>query len=239
MTRVFLAPTRQPTMQLPHSVQPVRAGPAPPKNGSATSDTGLLPLLPGLRVGPAEEDPDRRLAEGVPDAHLVGDGPHDLLDRALARVVDDAEHPRGLVVVRRQLAGPVGDRPATAGRRRTPSAARRACWRSSASRRRPRPRPAARRRAAGGSAARRSSRAAAPRSSAARPTTSWRTHRPRTDDRTRKPLRHNPFRPVVARPPSRRNRSRRRRHRRRTRPVGQAPAVVTAARALHRLERRR
>ena len=27
MTSVFLAPTRQPTMQLPHSVQPVRAGP--------------------------------------------------------------------------------------------------------------------------------------------------------------------------------------------------------------------
>lgn len=36
MTRVFFAPTRQPVMQPPHSVQPVRSGPAPPKNGSGT-----------------------------------------------------------------------------------------------------------------------------------------------------------------------------------------------------------
>lgn len=39
--RVFFAPTRQPTMQFPHSVHPVRAGPSPPKNGSSSVSPGL------------------------------------------------------------------------------------------------------------------------------------------------------------------------------------------------------
>ena len=36
MTSVFFAPCRQPVMHSPHWMQPVRSGPAPPKNGSAT-----------------------------------------------------------------------------------------------------------------------------------------------------------------------------------------------------------
>jgi hypothetical protein len=36
----FFAPYRHPIMQSPHSTQPVRSGPAPPKNGSGT-------VLPG------------------------------------------------------------------------------------------------------------------------------------------------------------------------------------------------
>ncbi len=40
---VFLALCRQPVMQLPHSWQPVRAGPLPPKNGSGTVSPGPSP----------------------------------------------------------------------------------------------------------------------------------------------------------------------------------------------------
>ena len=38
---VFFAPTRQPVMQLPHSVHPVRPGPSPSKNGSGTRTPGV------------------------------------------------------------------------------------------------------------------------------------------------------------------------------------------------------
>ena len=46
MTRVFFAPTRQPVMHAPHSVQPVRSGPAPPKNGSGTVRPGWSKYTP-------------------------------------------------------------------------------------------------------------------------------------------------------------------------------------------------
>ncbi len=56
MTSVFFAPTRQPVMQLPHSVHPVRSGPTPPKNGSATRDPGSPKKTPtgvDVNVSPA------------------------------------------------------------------------------------------------------------------------------------------------------------------------------------------
>jgi hypothetical protein len=45
-TSVFFAPTGQPTMQRPHAMQPVRSGPAPPKNGSATVSPGVPKYTP-------------------------------------------------------------------------------------------------------------------------------------------------------------------------------------------------
>ena len=78
--------------------------PGAPEEGVGHANPGLaLPVA-------SEEHPDRRLAEGVPHPEVVGDLAHDLLDRALARVDDHAEHPGRLVVVRRQLRLPVGDR---------------------------------------------------------------------------------------------------------------------------------
>ena len=47
--------------------------------------------------------------EGVPNAHIVGDRLHDEVASRHERVVDDSEHPRSLVVVRRKLLAPVGD----------------------------------------------------------------------------------------------------------------------------------
>jgi hypothetical protein len=41
LTSVFLALCGQPTMQRPHSTQPVRAGPSPPKYGSGTVSPGV------------------------------------------------------------------------------------------------------------------------------------------------------------------------------------------------------
>ena len=93
MTRVFLAPCRQPDMQLPHSVQPVRRGP------------GAAEVRVRRRVTPgcAEEDADRGHAEGVADAQVLGRAPHEVLDEAIAGLGVDAEHPLGRVVVRREL----------------------------------------------------------------------------------------------------------------------------------------
>ena len=58
--------------------------------------------------------------------------------------VDDAEHPLGLVEVRRQLGLPVGDVSPGGVRGRRRRAARTACWRRPANRRRPRRRPGSR-----------------------------------------------------------------------------------------------
>ncbi|SKY47614.1 Uncharacterised protein [Mycobacteroides abscessus subsp. abscessus] len=44
---MFFAPTRQPVMHAPHSVQAVRSGPAPPKYGSGTVSPGT-PARPVL-----------------------------------------------------------------------------------------------------------------------------------------------------------------------------------------------
>jgi hypothetical protein len=40
---VFFAPYRQPVMHAPHCTQPVRDGPAPPKNGSSLTTPGPSP----------------------------------------------------------------------------------------------------------------------------------------------------------------------------------------------------
>ena len=57
----------------------------------------------------AKIDGDRSEPEGVPNAHIVGDRLHDEVASRHERVVDDSEHPRSLVVVRRKLLAPVGD----------------------------------------------------------------------------------------------------------------------------------
>jgi len=56
-----------------------------------------------------EVDTDGSHLEGVADSHLVGNGLHDLVAGRHGRISDDTEHARSLVVVRRQLSGPIGD----------------------------------------------------------------------------------------------------------------------------------
>ena len=46
-----MAPWRQPVMHSPHSRQPVRAGPAPPKNGSGDVTPGPSPKYTPTCVG--------------------------------------------------------------------------------------------------------------------------------------------------------------------------------------------
>ena len=93
-----MAPWRQPVMHSPHSVQPLRAGPAPPKYGSATSTPGSPKYTP-TGVG-------TNVSAG---AHFFGDGPHHLIGRGHGRVRNDAEHALCLVVERCQFGTPVGD----------------------------------------------------------------------------------------------------------------------------------
>ena len=57
----------------------------------------------------AEEDPDRRHPEGVPDSHLVRHSLHHFVGGCHGGVLHHAEHPGGLVVVGSQFLGPVGD----------------------------------------------------------------------------------------------------------------------------------
>ena len=102
MTRVFLALCRQPVMHSPQFRQAFRSGPTPPKNGSAKP-------LSRLGGGTTEEHPDRGRVEGVADAHVDRDLLHRLVGGGAHGVLDDAEHPLGLVVVRRELGLPVGD----------------------------------------------------------------------------------------------------------------------------------
>ena len=89
-------------MQLPHcdAGVAVRAGAA---------EVRVRDELALLVLRAAEEDPDRGRVERVLDAELLGDLQHDVVGRRVQRVLDDAEHPLRLVVVRRQLAAPVGD----------------------------------------------------------------------------------------------------------------------------------
>ena len=84
-------------------MQPVRAGPAPPKYGSGT-------VLPGVFCpsGP-KNTPTGVGYERVADAHLVGDLLDDAIGVGERRVLDDAEHPLRLLVVRHQFGAPVGD----------------------------------------------------------------------------------------------------------------------------------
>ncbi len=57
----------------------------------------------------SEEHPDRGGHEGVATAHLVGDFLDDAVGVGERRVGDHAQHPLRLLVVRHQLAAPVGD----------------------------------------------------------------------------------------------------------------------------------
>ena len=108
MTSVFLAPCGQPTMQRPHSWQPVRSGPSPPKKGSGT-------VLPGV----AEVDADGGLLVGVADAELLAELAQQLVGGVVVRVLHDAEHPLRLGVVGRERCSPSPPGRPTAGPRRT------------------------------------------------------------------------------------------------------------------------
>ena len=103
LTSVFLALCRQPVMHSPTSLQPARRGPTPPKNGSSTSTPGSFPLA-------SEEHSDRRHGEGLSNAHLLGDLAVHLVGHRERRVDHHSEHALGLVVKRRQLGPPIGDR---------------------------------------------------------------------------------------------------------------------------------
>ena len=77
--------------------------------GAARPDPAEIRIV-GLDSRRAEVDGEWGLVVGLPSADVV----RDLLDRPVdvrghVRVADDAEHPRGLVEVRRQLVGPIGD----------------------------------------------------------------------------------------------------------------------------------
>ena len=87
----------------------VAAGHARGALGPGAPEVGVGDVVALLVLRPAEEDPDRRRVEGVAHPEVGGDLLHDVVGRGAQRVLDHAEHPLGLVVVRRQLALPVGD----------------------------------------------------------------------------------------------------------------------------------
>ena len=77
--------------------------------GAPRSDPAEIRIL-SLDARRAEVDAEWGLVVGLPSADVVRDlldGPVDV--RGHVRVADDAEHPRRLVEVRRQLVGPIGD----------------------------------------------------------------------------------------------------------------------------------
>ena len=77
--------------------------------GAPRSDPAEVRIV-GLDARAAEVDADRGLVERLPSPHLDRDLLHDAIDvGGHVRVANDAEHPRRLVEVRRQLVGPVGD----------------------------------------------------------------------------------------------------------------------------------
>ncbi len=77
-------------------MQPVRLGPSPSKKGSGTSTPGLV-----------EEDADLGVGEGLADADLLAVFLQQLVGRAYALVLDDAEHSLGGVVVGSEVGLPV------------------------------------------------------------------------------------------------------------------------------------
>ena len=89
-----------------HALAAVAAGVAV---GASTAEERVGHLLVRVSPGAAEEHAHRRGVEGVAHAHVGGDLLHDVVGRGADGVLDDAEHPLGLVVVRRQLVAPVGD----------------------------------------------------------------------------------------------------------------------------------
>ena len=78
--------------------------------GADATEVGIRDGLAGclLTVG-TEEHPDRCRGVGVTDTHLVSDLLHDPVGIGEGRILDHAEHPLGLVVVRHQFRTPVGD----------------------------------------------------------------------------------------------------------------------------------
>ena len=90
-------------MQDPHSRQPVRAGPAPPKYGSGTVSPGVL-----VPSGP-KNTPTGVGTNVSPHTHVVGDLLDDAVGVGEGRVLHHAQHPLRLLVVRHQLGAPVGD----------------------------------------------------------------------------------------------------------------------------------
>ena len=77
-------------------MQPVRAGPSPPKKGSGTSAPGL-----------SKKTPTRVLVKVSPTPISSPYSLQQLVGRADALVLDDAEHPLGGLVVGRELGLPV------------------------------------------------------------------------------------------------------------------------------------
>ena len=74
--------------------------------GSCAAEVRVVDLLAGLV---AEEHTDRGLDEGVSDAHVLGNGLHDLVGGCHVRVANDSEHASRLVVERCGFTAPVGD----------------------------------------------------------------------------------------------------------------------------------
>ncbi len=76
---------------------------------SDPAEEGVGHLLAARGLGLTEEDADRCRVEGVAHPELVGDLLHHVVRRRAQWVLDHAQHPLRLVVVRRQLGLPVGD----------------------------------------------------------------------------------------------------------------------------------
>ena len=83
-------------MQLPQRMQPVRLR-------ALAAEEGIVDLDPGL----VEEDADPGVGEGLADADLLTVFLQQLVGRADALVLDDAEHALGRVVVRGELIRPI------------------------------------------------------------------------------------------------------------------------------------
>ena len=73
------------------------------------ADAPEVGVLRGDARALAEEHAHRRERERVADPHVLGDLGEDVVERGAPRHPVDAEHPRGLVVVRGELGLPVGD----------------------------------------------------------------------------------------------------------------------------------
>ena len=122
---------------------------APVARGPRAAEVRVGDLLARFSPPAPKKTPTSAVAEGVADAHLLGDVAHHLVRGRDARVGRGAEHPRGLVVGQVELVGPVGDvAPLRVVVERPPRAGR-ACWRRPASHRRRRHPRARGRRAAG------------------------------------------------------------------------------------------
>ena len=89
-----------------HALPAVAAGVAV---GALAAEERVGDDVVGRLPRPAEEDAHGRGVVGLAHAHLFGHLLHHVVAGRADRVVDDAEHPLGLVVVRRQLGAPVGD----------------------------------------------------------------------------------------------------------------------------------